>query len=96
MSARSLDARTSRAEEAHLDSLAIRILLVADDSGDTSASIGGLDRRGQLGYSVSFRCRSSDEICSPSSSSSSAQSAVFGLVATAAILVVYVCARVYR
>jgi len=88
MSARCLDARTSRAEEAHLDSLAIRILLVADDSGDTSASIGSLDRRGQLGYYVSFVARSPGQICSPSSSSSSAQSAVFGLVATAAIVVV--------
>lgn len=87
MSARCLDARSSRAEEAHLDSLAICILLVTDDSGDTGASIGSLDRRGQLGYSVTFVARSPGQICSPSSSSSSAQSAVFGLVATAAIVV---------
>ena len=73
--------------EAHLDCLSILIPLVADDSGDTGASVGSLCGCGQFDYFISFTSTLRVfQNCSPSISSSSAQS-VFDLDATAAIVV---------
>ena len=73
--------------KAHLDCLSILIPLVTDDGGNTGASVGGLCRRGQFDYFISSTSGLRVfKDCSPSISSSSAQS-VFDLDATAAIVV---------